>query len=65
MCFIDERFGKRIGMIEESVAAAVLPVLQAEANRIMGRDVSFDEFNSYAHWKIKHDEFPAIDVWNR
>jgi hypothetical protein len=65
MCFTDGRFGKLTGMVEKSVAAAVLPLMQAEANRIMGRDVSFDELNSYAHWKMQHDEFLAIDAWNQ
>ena len=61
MCFTDGRFGKLIEMVEKSAAAAVLPLMQAESNRVMNRDVSFDELNSYAHWKMQHDEFPPID----
>ena len=65
ICFTDGRFGKLIEMVEKSAAAAVLPLMQAESNRIMDRDVSFDELNSYAHWKMQHDEFPPIDAWNQ
>ena len=65
MCFTHGRFGKLIGMVEKSAAAVVLALMQAEANRMMGRDVSFDELNSYAHWKMQHDEFPAIHAWNQ
>ena len=65
MCFTHGRFGKLIGMVEKSAAAAVLALMQAEANRMMGRDLSFDELDSYAHWKMQHDEFPAIHTWNQ
>jgi len=65
ICFTDGRFGKLIEMVEKSAAAAVLPLMQAESNRVMNRDVSFDELNSYAHWKMQHDEFPPIDTWNQ